>query len=195
MVPKIVLCTHDQHFSAANLELGAKFHQMSVEEARHVVWVVSTLMVQSVEPEKRRRSWYMARHTTAPVWPVSRCSSHTPSPMPPSSPPLTAVQLDSSNSARLPGMTYNNESRKETAKTPLMNICYQTLCCCCCCYLDECQGNKEMQGLVPVPLVGLDVRPATLDFENSMSADCTTGQTGQSTQHVHSAISKNVLLV
>ncbi len=145
MVPKIVLCTHDQHFTAANLRLGATFHHISLRKPGMLCgseWVVSTLMVQSVEPEKRRRSSYMARHTTAPVWPVSKCSSHTPLPVPPSSPPLTAVQLDSSNSARLPVTTHNHKSRKETAMMPLMNFCYQTLCCCCCCYLAECQGNK-----------------------------------------------------
>ena len=104
---------------------GATSHHMTVGEeqvshGRRSEWVVSTLMVQSVEPEKRRRSWYMARHTTAPVWPVSRCSSHTALPMPASSPkpPLTAVQLDSSNSARLPVRTHNYKSKKETAMMP-----------------------------------------------------------------------------
>ncbi len=81
-------------------------------------WVMSTLIVQSVEPEKRRRSSYMARHTTAPVWPVSRCSSQAALPMLFSSPPLTAVQLDSSNSARLPVRTHNYKSKKETAMMP-----------------------------------------------------------------------------
>lgn len=67
-----------------------------------------TLMVQSVDPEKRRRSSNMARHTTAPWCPVSRCSSKVGSTPLPSSPPtpaatpLAPVQLDSSRSTRLP---------------------------------------------------------------------------------------------
>ncbi len=44
-----------------------------------------------------------------------------------------------------------------------------------------------MQGLVPVLLVGLDGRQATLDRQNSMSADGTTRQIGQTSQHTHSA--------
>lgn len=65
-------------------------------------------MVQSVDPEKRRRSSYMARHTTAPRCPVSRCSSEVArAPLPSSAPapapiPLAPVQLDSSSSTKLP---------------------------------------------------------------------------------------------
>ena len=79
-------------------------HQGREGQRRH------TLMVQSVDPEKRRRSSYMARHTTAPRCPVSRCSSvvaraplpsSAPAPAPAPAPPAP-VQLDSSSSTRLP---------------------------------------------------------------------------------------------
>ena len=72
---------------------------------------VLTLMVQSVDPENRRRSWYMARQTTAPVCPVSRCSSvvaRAPLPSSPPGPaPLAVVQLDSSSSSKLPANAMN----------------------------------------------------------------------------------------
>lgn len=138
-----MFCTHDQQSLQQTLDWGQHIARCPLRQPGMLCGsegMVSTLMVQSVEPEKRRRSSNMARHTTAPVWPVSRCSSHTPLPIPPSSPPLTAVQLDSSNSARLPVTTYNCKSRKETAMMPLMIV--QILCCCCCCCLYKCQGIK-----------------------------------------------------